>query len=247
MSTSIFSIGVSALNAAQVGLATTEHNIANANTPGFNRQQVVIAARPAQSTGAGFLGQGVDAVSVKRVYSEFLGRQVLNEQGQSAQLNTYYAQIQQIDNMLADPNSGLSPAIQQFFSAVNNVSTNPESVPARQSLISGANFLTSRFQSLNQRMADMNNSVNSQIGYSVTQINSYAKQISSLNQNIVLAQSANGQPPNDMLDQRDQLIAQLNKEIKATVVKQTDGSFNVFVADGNRRAGFQHDYTNVCH
>jgi flagellar hook-associated protein 1 FlgK len=232
MSTSIFSIGVSALNAAQVGLATTEHNIANANTPGFNRQQVVIAARPAQFSGSGFLGQGVDAVSVKRVYSEFLGRQVLNEQGQSSQLNTYYAQIQQIDNMVADPNAGLSPAVQDFFGAVNNVSSNPESVPARQSLLSTSNSLTSRFQSLNQRLSDINSSVNSQIGYSVTQINSYAKQISALNQSIVIAQSANGQPPNDMLDQRDQLVTQLNQEIKATVVKQSDGSFSVFIGNG---------------
>lgn len=232
MSTSIFSIGVSALNAAQVGMATTQHNIANANTPGFNRQEVGFSARQAQFTGSGFLGQGVDAVSVKRVYSEFLGRQVLQEQGQSSQLNTYYTQIQQIDNMVADPDSGLSPAIQEFFSAVNNVSSNPESVPARQSMISGANFLTTRFQSLNQRMTDMNSNVNSQIGNSVTQINSYARQISALNQSIVMAQSANGQPPNDMLDQRDLLVTQLNQEIKASVVKQSDGSFSVFIGNG---------------
>lgn len=232
MAGSILGISVSALNAAQVGLATTEHNIANANTPGFNRQTVELAVRPAQFTGSGFIGQGVDAVTVKRAYNEFLGRQVLQEQGLASQLNTYYTQIKQIDNMVADPNAGLSPAIQEFFSAVNNVSNNPESVPARQSMISGANFLTSRFQSLNQRLTDLNSSVNSQIGYSVTQINSYAKQISTLNQNIVIAQSGNGQQPNDLLDQRDQLLTQLNKEIKATVVKQSDGSFSVFIGNG---------------
>ncbi len=228
----IFGTSISGLSAAQIGLATAQHNIANASTPGFNRQEVLLSVRTAQGFGFGFIGQGVDISTVKRVYSEFLGRQVLQEQGLSSQLSTYYAQIRQIDNMLADPNSGLSPAIQQFFSAVNSVSSNPESLPARQSLLSGANFLTSRFQSLNQRMADLNSSVNSQISYSVTQINSYAKQISALNQNIVNAQSANGQPPNDLMDQRDQLVAQLNKEIKASVVKQTDGSFNVFVGNG---------------
>lgn len=232
MGNSIFGIGVSALNAAQVGLATAEHNIANANTPGFNRQEVGLTVRQAQFTGAGFIGQGVDVTTVKRVYSEFLGRQVLQEQGLSSQLNTYYAQIQQIDNMVADPNSGLSPAIQEFFGAVNNVANSPESLPARQGMISSANYLTSRFQSLNQRLIDMNGSVNSQIGYSVTQINSYAKQISALNQNIVVAQAANGQPPNDLMDQRDQLVTQLNQEIKASVVKQKDGSFSVFVGNG---------------
>jgi len=99
-------------------------------------------------------------------------------------------------------------------------------------LISGANFLTSRFQSLNQRLTALNDSVNSRIGYSVTQINSYARQISSLNQSIVIAQSGNGQQPNDLLDQRDNWLRSLNQEIKASVVKQSDGSFSVFIGSG---------------
>lgn len=233
MTASIFGIGISALNSAQMGLATAEHNIANVSTPGFTRQQTVQAARQPQFTGAGYIGQGVDVNTVKRVYSEFLGKQVLQEQGLSAQLDSHYAQIRQIDNMLADPNSGMAPAIQEFFSAVNNVSNAPESQAARQALINNGNSLSSRFQSINQRLIDLNNGVNSQVTNSITNINSYARQISTLNKNIVLASAAgNGQPPNDMLDQRDQLVNQLNQEIKASVVKQSDGSFNVFVGNG---------------
>jgi len=233
MATGIFGTGVSALHSAQMGLATAEHNIANVSTPGFTRQQTVQAARQPQFTGAGYIGQGVDVNTVKRVYSEFLGKQVLQEQGISAQLDSHYAQIKQIDNMLADPNSGMAPAIQEFFSSVNNVANAPESQPARQAMINNANSLASRFQSIDQRMIDLNNGVNSQITNSITNINSYAKQISTLNQNIVLASAAgSGQPPNDMLDQRDQLVTQLNQEIKASVVKQSDGSFSVFVGNG---------------
>lgn len=228
----IFGVGVSALNAAQMGLATAEHNIANANMPGFNRQEIVQTVRRAEFSGAGYVGQGVDVSTVKRLYNEFLGRQVMQEQGVSAQLNTYYAQIRQIDNMVADPNSGLTPAIQEFFGAVNNVSNNPASLPARQAMVNNANFLTARFQALNQRMMDMNESVNGQIGYSVSQINSYSKQVAALNHAIVIAHAANGQPPNDLMDQRDQLITQLNQEVKATVVKQTNGSFSVFIGNG---------------
>jgi flagellar hook-associated protein 1 FlgK len=216
-----------------MGLATAEHNISNLNTPGFTRQQTVQAARQPQFTGAGYIGQGVDVSTVKRVYSDFLGKQVLQEQGLSSQLDAHYAQIKQIDNMLADPNSGMAPAIQEFFSAVHNVASAPESQPARQALINNGNSLASRFQSINQRMVDLNNGVNSQITNSVTNINSYAKQISSLNQSIVLAHAAgNGQPPNDLMDQRDELVKQLNQEIKASVVKQSDGSFSVFVGNG---------------
>lgn len=233
MGIGIFGSGVSALNAAQIGLSTTEHNIANANTPGFNRQEVVLATRLPQLTGAGFIGQGVDVSTVKRIYNEFLSNQVLQGQAQASQLETYYQQIGQIDNMLADSDAGLSPALQELFSAVNNVASSPESQAARQAMLGSAQFLVSRFQSLNQRMSDINNSINGQISSSVTTINSYAQQIASINKNIVLAQAAfNEQTPNDLLDQRDQLISQLNKEIKASVVKQSDGTFNVFIGTG---------------
>jgi flagellar hook-associated protein 1 FlgK len=232
MGTSIFGTGVSALNSAQLGLATAEHNISNLNTPGFTRQQAVQQARMPQFTGVGYIGQGVDVSTVKRIYSEFLNRQVLQEEGLSAQLDSHYAQIKQIDNMLADANSGMAPSIQEFFSSVNNAASAPESQAARQALINNANSLASRFQSINQRLVDLNNGVNSQITNSVTNINSYAKQISTLNQNIVVAHAANGQPPNDLMDQRDELVNQLNREIKASVVKQSDGSYSVFVGNG---------------
>jgi flagellar hook-associated protein 1 len=232
MATSIFGIGVSALNSAQTGLATAEHNIANLTTPGFTRQETVQAARQPQFTGAGYIGQGVDVTNVKRVYGEFLGKQVLQEQGLSAQLDSHYAQIRQIDNMLADPNSGMAPAIQEFFSAVNNVANAPESQAVRQALINNGYSLGSRFQAINQRLVDLNNGVNSQITNAVVDINSYAKQISTLNQNIVIARGANGREPNDLLDQRDHLVTQLNQVIKASVVRQSDGSFSVFVGNG---------------
>lgn len=233
MGTDIFGVSVSALNTAQIGLATTEHNIANANTAGYNRQIVVQGARPAQLTGAGYVGQGSDVTSIKRVYDQFLSAQVVQEQGTSAQLNTYYAQIQQVNNMLADPTAGLSPALQDFFSAVSSVSTDPSSTPARQTLLSNAQILASRFQSMNQRLTDINNSVNNQVLNSVTTINGYAKQIAALNQNVVTATAqAGGKPPNDLLDQRDHLVTQLNQEIKTNVVKQDDGSINLSIGNG---------------
>jgi len=132
MGIGILGSSISALNAAQTGLLTTEHNIANANTPGFNRQQVVQDTRLPLATGAGFIGQGVEVGTVKRLYNEFLSTQVLHEQSLASQLDTYYTQIKQIDNMLADPNAGLSPALRDFFGAVHNVASTPESPAARQ-------------------------------------------------------------------------------------------------------------------
>lgn len=232
MATSILSIGQSALAAAQVGLSTTGHNIANAATPGFSRQVVVQGAAQPQSFGFGFMGQGTEISTVKRIYSEFLGSQVRTAQTTKSGLDSHYAQIKQIDNMLADPASGLSPALQSFFSGIQEVSSNPSLIPARQAALSSAESLAARFQSMAGRLDEIEQGVNSQITSGVSAINSYAKQIAQLNDAIGRAQSSTGQPPNDLLDQRDQLILDLNKEINTTVVKQGDGGYNVFIGNG---------------
>lgn len=232
MATSILSIGQSGLVAAQVGLATTGHNIANAATPGYSRQVVVQGAAQAQNFGFGFMGQGAEIATVKRIYSEYLGVQVQSAQTAKSGLDSYYTQIRQIDNLLADPTTGLSPALQDFFAGVQELSSNPASMPSRQAALSSAESLASRFQSLAGRLDEMKQSVNSQIQSSVGVINTYAEQIAKLNDAVSKAQRADGQPPNDLLDQRDQLILDLNREIRATVVKQGDGNYNVFIGNG---------------
>jgi flagellar hook-associated protein 1 FlgK len=235
MGTNIFGTALSGMNAAQFGLATTQHNIANVNTPGFNRQTTDFSSRPGQQTGAGFIGQGVDVVGVRRIYDQFLSTQVLQEQSQATYLTTYHTAIAQIDNLIADPTAGASPAIQQFFDALNGVATNPESVTARQTMLSNAQFAVNRFQSIDQRLTDISNGLNGQLTNTVSTINSYAQQIALLNGNIKRA-SANaagpGQLPNDLLDQRDQLITQLNQEVRATIQPQADGTVGVFVGNG---------------
>jgi flagellar hook-associated protein 1 FlgK len=180
----------------------------------------------------GYVGQGVNVDTVKRAYSNFLSGQVLTEQSQASMLNTYHAQIQQIDNVIADPAAGVSPAIQDLFTSISNVSSSPESQAARQAMLNNASALSSRFQSLGQRFSDVGVSVNTQIANSVSLINGYSTQISALNKNISMLQASNAQPPNDLLDQRDQLVGELNKEIKTTVVRQNDGAYNIFIGNG---------------
>ncbi|WP_324780765.1 flagellar hook-associated protein FlgK [Thiobacillus sedimenti] len=232
MATNILSIGQSALAAAQVGISVTGHNIANAATPGYSRQVVIQGAALAQNFGFGFIGQGAEISSIQRVYNEYLATQVQTSQASKSSLDAHYTQIQQIDNMLADPQAGLSPALQDFFSGVQAMASNPASIPARQATLSSADALVARFQSLAGRLDEINQGVNSQVQSSVTAINSYAQQIATLNDAISKAQRATGQPPNDLLDQRDQLVLDLNKEIKATVVKQGDGGYNIFIGNG---------------
>jgi len=232
MGSGIFGIGVSGLNAAQAGLVTTGHNIANANTPGYHRQGIVQSTPVPLFTGSGFFGQGVNVQNVLRSYSEFLEGQVIRSEARSGYLSTYGAQLAQIDGMLADPAAGLSPALQEFFSSVQDVAANPASVPSRQALLSGGEALVARFQSMDARLVEMFNGVNTQIASTVTGINAYAQEIASLNGRIVVAQSNPAQAPNDLLDQRDRMVAELNRLVGTTAVVQGDGTVNVFIGNG---------------
>lgn len=235
MGNGIFGIGLSALNAAQRGLLVTGHNVSNAATPGYTRQQIVQSTNPAQGTGTGFIGQGAKVDTVSRSYNQFLTQQVTQAKTESAQLDTYYAQMQQIDRLLADPSGslGLAPALQNFFGSVQDVATNPSDVPSRQSMLSGAEVLVRRFQSLDSRLDEIQDGVNTQIKDSVSLINTLATQIGKLNETISQAEgSARGQPANDLRDQRDELVGQLNQEIRTHVVQQDDGSYSILIGNG---------------
>ncbi len=232
MASNILSIGTSALNAAQVGLSTTGHNIANASTPGYSRQVVVQSAAQAQNFGYGYIGQGTEISAVTRVYNEILARQVVNSQAVSSGVDVYSSNLGAIENMLSDVSAGLNPALNDFFASVQNLSANPSDTPTRQTMLSYAQSLVNRFQSTNNRLNEIRDSVNTQLTSSVSMVNSYAKQIARLNDVIEKAVNSAGNPPNDLMDQRDQLVLELSKQIKTTVVPQNQGSYNIFIGNG---------------
>ncbi len=233
MGNSILDIGVTGLLTAQKQLQTTSHNISNADTPGFKRQQVVLSTNIPQSSGAGFVGRGVQSTTVQRIYSQFLVSQSLQVQTQSQSLDSNYTQIKQLDNMFAEATSGLSPTFNEFFRGIQDVATNPSVIPSRQAMLSNAEALVSRFQSMDQHMSQIREGVNTQITSTITEINSLAGQVAEINHQILLAEgAAGGQPANDMLDQRDELINQLSKLINTDTVRQSDGSVNVYVGNG---------------
>lgn len=233
MANGIMNVGVSGLRAAQVALLTTSHNISNATTPGYNRQQAIQSASTPLANSDGFIGRGVQITTVQRIYNQHLVSQSLQAQSQSSQLDSHYNEIKQIDNLLADTTSGLTPALHNFFNAVQDVASNPASISSRQAMLSNAEALTARFQQMDQRLSEMREGVNSQITGSVTEINSLAQQIAGLNMNIqAVESSANGQPANDLLDQRDALVRDLSRIINVDVVRQNNGHYNVFIGNG---------------
>lgn len=232
MSDGIFSIAVSGLSAAQAGLVTTGHNIANASTEGYHRQSIVQSTALPLMTGSGFLGQGTQVDTVLRAFNGFVESQVAESQAQASYYAAYHAQLSQIDNIVADGNAGLSPALQEFFSALQGLSADPSSIPSRQLTLSSADALAARFNMLAARFDDIRAGIDSRLTTAVGEINSYAQQIASLNGRILSAQLTPTQPPNDLLDQRDVLINRLNTLIGTTTVPQPDGSVNIFIGNG---------------
>ncbi|WP_322403737.1 flagellar hook-associated protein FlgK [Massilia luteola] len=230
---SLLSIGKTGLYAAQAALATAGNNITNANVAGYSREVVVQSTSISMGGANGYIGTGTQVAQVKRYSDDFLNAQVRTAQASSSGLDAYQAQVQQIDNLLADTTSGLSPALQDFFSSVQNLTGDGAGVSSRGSFISSADTLAARFQSMTGRMDEIRKGVNTQITASVTSINTYAKQIAQLNDQIgKLTDAAGLNPPNDLLDKRDQLIMDLNKQIKATVVPGDNNSLTVSIGNG---------------
>lgn len=228
----LYNLALTGMNAAQARLTVTGHNINNADTEGYNRQSVIVSTAGATGTTTGFYGRGVKVDSVMRAYDSFLYKQLVSSQSVGAQLVTYGEQLGQINNLLADRTVGVAPAIINFFDAVDAVASAPADPAARQELIGRAGNLVTQINEVSSFLDDQRNDVNVQIETTVAQINSYVVRISELNQQIAEAKAATtGQPPNDLYDQRDQLVTELNQLVKVNVMEQGD-SFNISVGNG---------------
>jgi len=234
MSNSMFYTGLSGLNAAQAALVTTGHNTANVNTPGYSRQTAQISASGGTNVpGTGFFGNGAKVIDVSRSYDQYLSSQLNQAQSLNQSLTTYGAQISQIDNLLANQTAGLAPQMQTLFTNVQAVVNTPADTSARQQLVSSGQALANQFRSMDQFLTGLNASVNDQVSGTVDQINTYAQEIASLNKQVARFGNASGtQAPNDLLDQRDQLVSDLGKLVGTKVVVQDGGQFNVFIGNG---------------
>lgn len=232
MAIGLFGTGISSLLASQKALATASHNIANVNTDGYSRQRVNTATQTPFPYGVGFVGTGVKITSIERVYDQYLVDQVRTGTSSLNQLSQYYSLATQVDNLLADPQAGLSPSLQDFFNSVQDVANDPASASARQVMVSTAQTLADRFNFINSRIDDIDKAVNSDIKNVVSEINGLSESIANINKQIAELRTQGSGEPNDLLDKRDILLKQLSDKVGVTTVVQSDGSVNVFVGNG---------------
>lgn len=177
----IFSVGLSGLNAAQNALNTTSNNISNVYTPGYNRELTLLGQSRADA--------GVQVNAVQRQFNQFVASQLNAATSASSALRAYENQISQIDNLLADRSAGLSPLMQNFFSSLQDLAGAPSDPAARQGLLGTADTLTAQFRAFDGYLQDMQVGINGQIRDEVVQVNNLTEQLATLNREIALARA----------------------------------------------------------
>jgi flagellar hook-associated protein 1 FlgK len=220
----MFSVGLSGLNAAQNALNTSSNNISNVYTPGYNRELAQL--------GEGRVGGGVRVNDIERQFNTYVANQLNSAKTQSSALETYYNQISQIDNLLADREAGLAPLMQGFFSSLEDLASSPSDPAARQGVLGTANTLSSQFRSFDGYLQDMQGNINGQIKDEITQINNTTEQIAGLNKEIALARARTGEAPNSLLNQRDHMVSELNERMNLRLNVQDGKTYNISLPNG---------------
>ncbi|MEC4889500.1 MAG: flagellar hook-associated protein FlgK [Nitrospira sp.] len=230
--TSLFDIARSALNTSQQAMAVTGHNVANVNTPGYTRQEAVLAERSPISGQPGMMGTGVQATSIRRNINTFVNQQITTSQQTLGRLTLSRDELFRLQSIFGDSNDqGISARLNDFYQGLQDVSTSPNDLAARSVLLAKSSQLAA---ALNQTASDLTTtrqSLNLQVTQTVTEINSYTKQIAELNGQITSAELM-GQNANDLRDQRDLALNELAKRIDVTTAETSTGGLTVFAARG---------------
>jgi flagellar hook-associated protein 1 FlgK len=229
-------IGSSALRSAQQLLNTAAHNVANANTPGYSRQRVnVVASAPYtfpafnRSGLPGQIGSGVTVAAITRVRDNFLDLQVQAQTALQGEWDTRQQELSKVESIFPEPSdSGLGNVISKYWSAWQDVASDPTSAAARTALTEQASSLAMELNRDSTQLSMIATGIDSQVNQQIITVNDLAKQIASLNGQIQRV-TITGDHANDLLDQREQLLEQLSAIVPATTMTLQDGTMTVLV------------------
>ncbi|GIX25747.1 MAG: flagellar hook-associated protein FlgK [Caldimonas manganoxidans] len=229
----LISLGTRTMFAAQAQLNTTANNISNANTPGYSRQTVQLETAGGQFTGAGFFGKGVKITTVERAHNAFLSAEVANTAAVAAGDATRLDYLQRMEKVFRLGESGLGFAAGQLLNAFVDVASNPSDASARQVVLSRLESLASRYRSAAGELTALQQGLTQDLKTSIATVNELTQRVADLNQQIARVKGL-GHQPNDLLDQRDQLIAEISQFIQVTQIPASDGTVGLFIAGGQR-------------
>ncbi|MEM1261518.1 MAG: flagellar hook-associated protein FlgK [Pseudomonadota bacterium] len=226
-----FTSGLSALTGIRTALDVTGQNIANVNTPGYSRQRADLIPSQPQRTLGNSVGNGVVVDGLTRIYNQFVFDSIVDTtsaQGRLSQLSTY---SDRVNNLLADPESGIAPTIQAFFDSIQDATADPASIELRQAVLGEAQALANRFNRIGDELENIAAEIDRNIGATVDEINALSSEVADLN-NRIAAQQNGPIPPNDLLDQRDLALTRLADLIGIETVEDSAGSVNVIALPG---------------
>lgn len=227
---SLLNIGMSGLSASHASLVTTGNNISNVDTVGYSRQQTVQNSKSSIQYGNVFIGTGTTLADVRRVYNSYLDVQLQTSTSLNSDAQAYLGQATQVDKLLSDSGTGVTKTLQSFFSAMQTLAGSSNDNAARQALLTNAQGLSSRFNSISQQLKQQGTYINDQLGSMADQVNKLASTVAAYNKKISEVSSSGG-TPNELLDQRNETIRQLN-ELVGTQVTETEGRMDIYLGSG---------------
>ncbi len=225
---------VSGLLSFQRALTTTSHNISNVNTPGYSRQRVELDTRNPSLVGGQYVGSGVEITSIRRSYDQFITSNLRESTSSHSRLQKFTELASQIDDILADPQGGLSPVLQEFFTAVQDVNNDPSSGSARYQLISAAETLVNRFHTFDARLNNLSANTEGEIKTTVEEINQITANIAQINKTLQETNASGNldQQSSDLLDQRDALLQELSSKVTINVINERENNITVLIGNG---------------
>ena len=218
-------IALQGLSVSQRGFEVSSQNIANVNTPGYSRQQIDLSSRASPE-------QGVQILSISRVVDQFAINQHWSSSAAFKTTESYSFFVGQVDDLLANPNTSISSAIDDFFGALQTGVDDPSSIPNRELILAQAEALELRFTEIDRQLRTQNVAINTKLDSAVTQVNQMAGLVAELNDKIRLAESR-GEAANELKDQRDELIMTISEQIGVSIQTGTGSTdINLFVGNG---------------
>lgn len=222
--------GLSGVVASQVVLDTVSQNLANALTPNYTRQGVVLTAKAAVNSSLS-AGNGVAATSLVRYADSYKTQQMWRAHSTLGQHEAGQTYLLQLEQVMGDTGSNLSVSLDNFFASLSAASVEPASTPLRQQIIEQAKALGQSVGNLAQIISNQKAAVAQQREVAVDQLNSYTTQIAALNAKIIQANGA-GLNTSALQDQRDAQVDGLSKLVGLQTMTQPNGSINLSLRGG---------------
>ncbi len=233
MPSGILGTALTGLMAFQRSMQTSSNNIANVNTDGYSRQSTNLETAPTTFSNGNYIGNGVNVSNVTRSYDQFISNNVRTSASTLGDADRFQTMTAQVNNLMANPKTGMANAMKSFFTSVNAVARDPTSPAVRQAMITESSTLTTQFNSVSTQLETLRGQNNAYMQTNVDSINSLTQNIADLNNKISAATRGGGtQFPHELLDQRDQLLAKLSENIDISTLARPDGSVDVFIGQG---------------